>query len=79
MKQLTEYGEVFEELFTKSFYHYGLLVGRYPGRFLAGSLLFTVICITGLPALKINLDLYKLFVPLDAPVREEYDRFFYPF
>ncbi|VDK89114.1 unnamed protein product [Litomosoides sigmodontis] len=63
-----------EDLFIKGFYYHGLLVGRYPQRFLLGSLLLTVICMTGLPALTINLNLYKLFVPLDAPVRVEYER-----
>ncbi|OZC09044.1 hypothetical protein X798_03975 [Onchocerca flexuosa] len=74
MKQLEDFNERFENLFIKSFYYHGLLVGRYPERFLIGSLLLTVICTTGLPAVKINLDLYKLFVPLDAPVREEFER-----
>lgn len=76
MKQLEGCSKKFEDLFIKGFYYHGLLVGRYPRRFLIGSLLLTVICITGLPALQINLDLYKLFVPLDAPVREEFERFY---
>ncbi|KAK6113295.1 Patched family protein [Brugia pahangi] len=74
MKQLEGCSKKIEDLFIKCFYYHGLLVGRYPGRFLIGSLLLTAICMTGLPALQINLDLYKLFVPWDAPVRQEFER-----
>uniref|UniRef100_A0A7E4VVR9 SSD domain-containing protein n=1 Tax=Panagrellus redivivus TaxID=6233 RepID=A0A7E4VVR9_PANRE len=33
-----------------------------------------VACLPGYAYLRINLDLYKLFVPLDAPVRTEFER-----
>ncbi|VBB30554.1 unnamed protein product [Acanthocheilonema viteae] len=74
MKQLEDCSKKFEDLFIKCFYYHGQLVGRYPKRFLIGSLLLTIIGMTGLPALQINLDLYKLFVPSDAPVREEFEK-----
>uniref|UniRef100_A0A9J2PF95 SSD domain-containing protein n=1 Tax=Ascaris lumbricoides TaxID=6252 RepID=A0A9J2PF95_ASCLU len=74
VKSLSAYGRAFEELFAKGFYSHGKLVGTYPGYFLIGSLVFSGICLTGIPYLKINLDLYKLFVPLDAPVRAEFER-----
>ncbi|CAG9540518.1 unnamed protein product [Cercopithifilaria johnstoni] len=74
MKQFEDCGKKFEDLFIKCFYYHGLLVGRYPERFLIGSLLLTIIGMTGLPMLRINLDLYKLFVPVDAPVRQEFER-----
>ncbi|KAM3727225.1 Patched-related protein [Dirofilaria immitis] len=74
MKQLEGFNKRFEDLFIKGFYYHGLLVGRYPERFLIGSILLTIICTMGLPYVQINLDLYKLFVPLDAPVRREFER-----
>ncbi|VDM98957.1 unnamed protein product [Thelazia callipaeda] len=74
MKQLSDCGKKIEELSIKAFYYYGLMVARYPKHFLLGSLLFTAIAMTGLPSARLNLDLYELFVPLDAPARSEYER-----
>lgn len=78
-KRLNNYGRAFEEIFTRIFYEYGKMVARYPAYFLIGSLIVSGISIIGIPTLKINLDLYKLFVPLDAPVRTEHERFFWIF
>lgn len=75
MKQLEGCSKRLEELFIKSFYYHGLLVGRYPAQVLISTLVLTVTCMTGLPSVQINLDLYKLFVPWDAPVRQEFERF----
>ncbi|KJH48777.1 patched family protein [Dictyocaulus viviparus] len=71
---LSEYGKKFEDWMVEMFYNYGLILGRHPFWFLWGPIIFTVCCTPGLFWLKINLDLYKLFVPLDAPVRYEHER-----
>ena len=71
---MTKVGKAIEDFFTDIFYFHGKTVGRYPGYFLWGSVLFTVICAFGFGNLKIDLDLYKLFVPVDAPVRSEFER-----
>lgn len=65
---LSEYGKRFEDWMVEMFYQYGLLLGKHPFWFLWGPLIFTACCTPGLFYLKINLDLYKLFVPTDAPV-----------
>lgn len=67
-------GKVIEVFFSRVFYMHGKLVGIYPLYFLIGSLLFTAICSFGFLNLTINLNLYKLFVPEDAPVRREFER-----
>ncbi|VDM52586.1 unnamed protein product [Angiostrongylus costaricensis] len=71
---LSEYGKKFEDWMVEMFYQYGLILGKHPFWFLCGPLIFTACCVPGLFSLKINLDLYKLFVPLDAPVRYEHER-----
>ncbi|KAK6759755.1 hypothetical protein RB195_021365 [Necator americanus] len=71
---LSEYGKRFEDWMVEAFYQYGLILGKHPFWFLWGPLIFTACCTPGLFWLKINLDLYKLFVPTDAPVRYEFER-----
>ncbi|WKY14471.1 hypothetical protein Q1695_000202 [Nippostrongylus brasiliensis] len=71
---LSEYGKRFEDWMVEMFYQYGLILGKHPFWFLWGPLIFTACCSPGLFYLKINLDLYKLFVPTDAPVRYEFER-----
>ncbi|KAL6724830.1 hypothetical protein Aduo_019685 [Ancylostoma duodenale] len=71
---LSEYGKRFEDWMVEMFYQYGLILGKHPFWFLWGPLIFTACCTPGLFWLKINLDLYKLFVPTDAPVRYEFER-----
>ncbi|XGW35131.1 hypothetical protein V3C99_018841, partial [Haemonchus contortus] len=71
---LSEYGKKFEDWMVLMFYQYGLVLGKHPFWFLWGPLIFTACCTPGLFFLKINLDLYKLFVPTDAPVRYEFER-----
>ncbi|CAI5454482.1 unnamed protein product [Caenorhabditis angaria] len=72
--QLSNYGKQFEDWMVKVFYNYGLFIARYQWWFLLTPLAITVACIPGLFYLQINLDLYRLFVPLDAPVRYEFER-----
>uniref|UniRef100_A0A1I7X637 Anoctamin n=1 Tax=Heterorhabditis bacteriophora TaxID=37862 RepID=A0A1I7X637_HETBA len=71
---LSEYGKRFEDWMIEMFYKYGLILGKNPFWFLWGPIIFTLACSPGLFWLKINLDLYKLFVPTDAPVRYEFER-----
>ncbi|CAJ0943677.1 unnamed protein product, partial [Mesorhabditis belari] len=71
---LQNYGKLLEDGMVRLFYNYGLLVGKYPKRFLWGSIIFTLMCAPGLLKLDVNLDLYRLFVPTDAPVRIEFER-----
>ncbi len=71
---LTDLGRALEDLFARGFYYHGLLVGRHPAKFLIIPLLFVVAMAPGLLYIRLNLDLYKLFVPLDAPVKEEFER-----
>ena len=68
------YGELLEKFFVSAFYNYGIFVGRHPGKILMASLLLVVISLPGFFYVRINLDLYKLFVPLDADVRTEFER-----
>ncbi|CAD6194290.1 unnamed protein product [Caenorhabditis auriculariae] len=71
---LSSYGRKFEDYMVQSFYNYGLFIAKHQWWFLIGPLVATVLCIPGLFFLQINLDLYRLFVPLDAPVRYEFER-----
>ncbi|KAI6187547.1 Patched domain-containing protein 3 [Aphelenchoides besseyi] len=66
-------GERLKDATAGLFEWYGEFVGRHPGKILIATLLFTVACIPGLAFIQINLDLYKLFVPSDAPVRHEFE------
>lgn len=50
------------------FYGYGLLIGKYPFWFLVGPIICVFASLPGYYWFAINLDLYRLFVPLDAPV-----------
>ncbi|KAE9554785.1 hypothetical protein FO519_001982 [Halicephalobus sp. NKZ332] len=63
-----------EHYFTKTYYRYGVVVGRNPGLFLILSLVAVVLALPGFAFIRINLDLYKLFVPPDAPVKTEFER-----
>ncbi|GMT04663.1 hypothetical protein PENTCL1PPCAC_26837, partial [Pristionchus entomophagus] len=74
MKSIKDFGKSLEDFFIRSFYNYGLILGRNPGPFLWVPLLCTLACVPGLFMLRINLDLYRLFVPTDAPVRTEHER-----
>lgn len=67
-------GKKLENCVAGSFYKYGVLVGRYPRVFLIAPIILFFCCIPGLFWLRINLDLYKLFVPGGAPVRYEFER-----
>ncbi|CAJ0571783.1 unnamed protein product, partial [Mesorhabditis spiculigera] len=71
---LSHYGRAMEDGMVRLFYNYGLLVGKHPKYFLWGSIIFTLMCLPGFARLDMNLDLYKLFVPTDAPVRIEFER-----
>lgn len=66
-------GERLKNATADLFEWYGELVGLHPGKVLIITLLFTVACAPGIAFIKINLDLYKLFVPVDAPVRHEFE------
>lgn len=65
---LKRLGRAFEDKMVEGFHAYGMLLGKYPAYFLWGPILVTLAFLPGLFFLKINLDLYRLFVPLDAPV-----------
>ncbi|KAL3119788.1 hypothetical protein niasHT_010079 [Heterodera trifolii] len=66
-------GDRLGNLTAEAFRAYGAFVGRNPGKVLVFMAIFTLATLPGLFFLKINLDLYKLFVPLDAPVRFEFE------
>lgn len=66
-------GDRLKDATADFFEWYGEFVGRHPGKIIIASLVFTLLCIPGICFIKINLDLYKLFVPLDAPVRHEFE------
>ncbi|KAH7706541.1 CRE-PTR-4 protein [Aphelenchoides avenae] len=68
-----EIGEKLSVLTVLAFEKYGEFVGRHPGKVLIATLIATALCAPGLGFIRINLDLYKLFVPLDAPVRFEFE------
>ncbi|KAK0405834.1 hypothetical protein QR680_018223 [Steinernema hermaphroditum] len=72
--RLDELGRRFEDLFAAGFHSYGCFVARHPGKILIASLLFVVLCAPGIAYIQINLDLFKLFVPHDAPVKTEFLR-----
>ena len=72
--EIAEYGEKLENCVAGGFYKYGVLVGRHPKIFLICPIILFFLCLPGLFFLKINLDLYKLFVPVGAPVRYEFER-----
>jgi hypothetical protein len=72
--EIAEYGEKLENCVASGFYKYGVLVGRHPKIFLICPIILFFLCLPGLFFLKINLDLYKLFVPVGAPVRYEFER-----
>ncbi|UMM41919.1 hypothetical protein L5515_017960 [Caenorhabditis briggsae] len=72
--RLSDYGKRFEDWMVKVFYNYGLFLAKHQFWFLVGPLICTVLSIPGLFFLQINLDLYRLFVPTDAPVRYEFER-----
>ncbi|CAD5219888.1 unnamed protein product [Bursaphelenchus okinawaensis] len=69
----TDFGEKLKKWTAHAFESYGEFVGRHPGYVLSYTLLFTVAMLPGFVFFRINLDLYKLFVPLDAPVRREFE------
>uniref|UniRef100_A0AC34FFI0 SSD domain-containing protein n=1 Tax=Panagrolaimus sp. ES5 TaxID=591445 RepID=A0AC34FFI0_9BILA len=73
-KGFNYYGQLLERFFIKAFHDYGLFVGHNPGKIIICSLLLVVASLPGYYYLRINLDLYKLFVPLDADVRTEFER-----
>lgn len=66
-------GERLKDATANTFEKYGEFVGRHPGKVLIATLVFTLLCAPGIAFIRINLDLYKLFVPLDAPVRHEFE------
>uniref|UniRef100_A0A914GVP8 SSD domain-containing protein n=2 Tax=Globodera TaxID=31242 RepID=A0A914GVP8_GLORO len=66
-------GDRMGHLTAEAFRTYGAFVGRNPGKVLIFMGLFTLATLPGLAFVRINLDLYKLFVPLDAPVRFEFE------
>uniref|UniRef100_A0A183CBE9 Cse1 domain-containing protein n=1 Tax=Globodera pallida TaxID=36090 RepID=A0A183CBE9_GLOPA len=66
-------GDRMGNLTAEAFRSYGEFVGRNPGKVLIFMGLFTLATLPGLAFVRINLDLYKLFVPLDAPVRFEFE------
>ena len=68
------YGRKLEHYFEKSFYLYGVFVGKNPGIILIFTLIGVVLALPGFAFIRINLDLYKLFVPPDAPVKTEFER-----
>lgn len=72
--EFANYGKKLENCVAGSFYKYGVLVGRYPRVFLIAPIVLFFLCLPGLFWLRINLDLYKLFVPVGAPVRYEFER-----
>jgi hypothetical protein len=66
-------GERLKDATANTFEWYGEFVGQNPGKVLIATLIFTLACMPGLAFIRINLDLYKLFVPIDAPVRHEFE------
>uniref|UniRef100_A0A0N5AZ97 SSD domain-containing protein n=1 Tax=Syphacia muris TaxID=451379 RepID=A0A0N5AZ97_9BILA len=68
-------GRHIEKFFSRLFYLHGKLVGTYPSTILFATLILASICAFGILRLKIDLNLYDLFVPLGAPVRYETERF----
>lgn len=72
-KNMRNYGDRLGDSVEHGFYAYGQFVGRNPGKILIATVIFTFICAPGLGYIAINLDLYKLFVPQDAPVRFEFE------
>lgn len=66
-------GEKLGELTAKTFEKYGEFVGRNPGKILIITFIFVLITYPGIAFIRINLDLYKLFVPEGAPVRTEFE------
>jgi hypothetical protein len=72
-RSLGDIGDRLGDLTADAFKWWGRFVGRNPGRILIASLVFTVLMAPGISFVRINLDLYKLFVPLDAPVRFEFE------
>lgn len=73
MLEKQSYGDQFANWVENFFYKYGCFVGRNPKKILIATLIFTLICLPGLTMIKINLDLFKLFVPINAPVRFEFE------
>ncbi|KAI6216646.1 Patched domain-containing protein 3 [Aphelenchoides fujianensis] len=72
-RKVGDLGERLKDATADAFEWYGEFVGRNPGKVLIATLIFTLACIPGLAFIQINLDLYKLFVPIDAPVRHEFE------
>jgi hypothetical protein len=72
-RKMADLGERLKDATAETFERYGEFVGRHPGKVLIATLLFTLACLPGLAFIQINLDLYKLFVPSDAPVRHEFE------
>ncbi|CAI2357187.1 unnamed protein product [Caenorhabditis sp. 36 PRJEB53466] len=72
--RLSDYGKQFEDWMVKVFYNYGLFIAKHQRWFLLVPIFLTIASIPGLFYLQINLDLYRLFVPTDAPVRYEFER-----
>src|SRR4051794_21977013 len=71
--KLRSLGDRLGDLTADGFKAYGSFVARHPGKILIASVVFVVLCIPGITFIRINLDLYKLFVPSDAPVRFEFE------
>ncbi|TKR82012.1 hypothetical protein L596_015796 [Steinernema carpocapsae] len=72
--RFSEWGRWFENLFAAGFYSWGCFVARHPGKIIIASLALTLFCAPFISYIRINLDLFKLFVPHDAPVKTEYLR-----
>lgn len=68
------YGRKLEHIFANGFYNYGVFVGKHPNWFFFGSLICVLLSLPGYTYISLNLDLYKLFVPPDAPVKTEFER-----
>uniref|UniRef100_A0A0N4ZRU5 SSD domain-containing protein n=1 Tax=Parastrongyloides trichosuri TaxID=131310 RepID=A0A0N4ZRU5_PARTI len=64
----------FEDMFSHAFHNYGMFVARHPKAILWFTIILTCCSLPGFAFLRLNLDLYKLFVPPDAPVKYEFER-----
>ena len=73
-KGIDYYGQKLEHYFATSFHRYGVFVGNNPGKILTITIIAVFLALPGFAFIRINLDLYKLFVPVDAPVRTEFER-----
>uniref|UniRef100_A0A0K0FM63 SSD domain-containing protein n=1 Tax=Strongyloides venezuelensis TaxID=75913 RepID=A0A0K0FM63_STRVS len=64
----------FEDFFAHAFHKYGMFVARHPKAIIWFSIILTICTLPGFAFLRLNLDLFKLFVPPDAPVKYEFER-----